>query len=514
MHRGLLIPEVVELICGVADFPTLSSLAQTCQTFQPPALAVLWETQFGLMQLLKCMPSDLWEVVPAHNGTQAIWNIQRPIVPADLTRMLFYAEYVRTFIQEDHQSTKLDPYAALSIVLPASPLFPNLRHLTWQVPDDVFPYFRMLAGSKLRSIILDLWGSQVVRSTLFPYLTAFYPNLTRVAIEFGTVDAPIVKEAAYSALRSLNRLERVKINCLDGPTLLHLTGLPNLDRLHIHYFPDLHLDFRPPVFTALRQFIAYCESMKLITNFFNALESDTLDKIELTVESTAVAEEWPVLTSLLARKSKTLTKLYPPQRFSYDHEIPDVLELMLPADSFQPLLSCVNLTEVHIVIGHGIDIDNAFLKQMAQAWPQLRTLDLSPGCQSARYEPRDTLAGLIPLAQHCSHLETLALVLDATSIDPYTKEKPGAGVRNLTLLELDVVESPVDSPAAVASFLSAIFPNLRRVSSRKDGERNILMPDGEENMVEWESVGALVHVISSARAQEHYVPDTMLVDRE
>jgi hypothetical protein len=73
MHRGLLIPEVVELICGVADFPTLSSLARTCQTFQPPALAVLWETQFGLMQLLKCMPSDLWEVVPAHNGTQAIW---------------------------------------------------------------------------------------------------------------------------------------------------------------------------------------------------------------------------------------------------------------------------------------------------------------------------------------------------------------------------------------------------------------------------------------------------------
>ncbi|KAJ7354493.1 hypothetical protein DFH08DRAFT_855000 [Mycena albidolilacea] len=441
MHRGLLIPEVVELICGVADFPTLSSLARTCQTFQPPALAVLWETQFGLMQLLKCMPSDLWKVVPAQDGKASV-NIQRPIVPADLTRMLFYAEYVRTFIQEDRQSTKLEPYAALSI--------PS-------------------AGSKLWSIILDLWGSQVVRSTLFPYLTAFHPNLTRVAIEFGIMDAPVVEEAAYSALRSLNRLERVKINCLDGPTLLHLmlsttcgcvcnittTGLPNLNCLHIHYFPDLHLDFRPPVFTALHQFIAYCESMKLITNFFNALESDALNKIELTIKSTAVAKEWPWV--------------------SYNHEIPDVLELMLPADSFHPLLSCVNLTEVHIVIGH---------------------------------------AGLMPLAQHCSHLETLALVLDATSINPYAKEKPRAGVCNLTLLKLDVVELPVDSPAAVASFLSAIFLNLWKVSSCKDGEWNILMPDGEENMVEWASVGALVRVILSARAQEHYFPGTMLVDGE
>jgi hypothetical protein len=187
--------------------------------------------------------------------------------------------------------------------------------------------------------------------------------------------------------------------------------------------------------------------MKLITNFFNALESDALNKIELTVKSTAVAEEWPVLTSPLAWKSKTLTKLYLRQWVSYNHEIPDVLELM-------------------------------------------------------------------PLAQHCSHLETLALVLDATSINPYAKEKPRAGVCNLTLLKLDVVELPVDSPAAVASFLSAIFPNLWKVSSCKDGERNILMPDGEENMVEWASVGALVRVIFSAWAQEHYFPGTMLVDGE
>jgi hypothetical protein len=68
MHRGLLIPEVVELICGVAEFSTLAALARTSHSFQPPALAVLWETQTSLFQLLKCLPSDLVEVVPPPQG--------------------------------------------------------------------------------------------------------------------------------------------------------------------------------------------------------------------------------------------------------------------------------------------------------------------------------------------------------------------------------------------------------------------------------------------------------------
>ncbi|KAJ7803749.1 hypothetical protein B0H14DRAFT_3154310 [Mycena olivaceomarginata] len=152
---------------------------------------------------------------------------------------------------------------------------------------------------------------------------------------------------------------------------------------------------------------------------------------------------------------------------------------MLPAESFRPLLTCTNLTEVHLVVGHGIEIDNAFLKQM-----------------------------------HCPCLEFLALVFDATLVDPHaTKEKRGAGISNLALVELEVVQSPIESAAAVASFLSAIFPNLQVVLSREEG-RNVLIQDGEEILLAWASVGELVQVISSARAQEHYAPDTMLVDGE
>ncbi|KAJ7798050.1 hypothetical protein B0H14DRAFT_2389052 [Mycena olivaceomarginata] len=109
---------------------------------------------------------------------------------------------------------------------------------------------------------------------------------------------------------------------------------------------------------------------------------------------------------------------------------------------------------------------------MATAWPQLRTLDLSPGCQSAGYAPRATVAGLLPLAQHCPRLESLALVLDATRTDPEILD----GINNCALARLDVGESPLSSPGAVAAFLAAIFPNLQVVSSRQEGNRNKLAP--------------------------------------
>ncbi|KAJ7798058.1 hypothetical protein B0H14DRAFT_2389056, partial [Mycena olivaceomarginata] len=94
-------------------------------------------------------------------------KFKRSILPSDL-RMLFYAAFVKSFIQDGRHSAQWDVYAALSLVLPAYPLFPNLRHLTWRTPDHVLPFLRMLAGTKLRSKAPDLWSSEVVRSALLP----------------------------------------------------------------------------------------------------------------------------------------------------------------------------------------------------------------------------------------------------------------------------------------------------------------------------------------------------------
>ncbi|KAJ7613404.1 hypothetical protein FB45DRAFT_1111866 [Roridomyces roridus] len=51
-HRALCIPEIVAMICedGV-----------TCKAFQDPALNVLWRSQSTVVNVLKCMPGDIWQ---------------------------------------------------------------------------------------------------------------------------------------------------------------------------------------------------------------------------------------------------------------------------------------------------------------------------------------------------------------------------------------------------------------------------------------------------------------------
>jgi hypothetical protein len=66
MHRCLLIPEIVYLLClelgNVSAEASLAAFAQTCLVFSEPALDALWYELYDLQPLVKCMPRDLWEV--------------------------------------------------------------------------------------------------------------------------------------------------------------------------------------------------------------------------------------------------------------------------------------------------------------------------------------------------------------------------------------------------------------------------------------------------------------------
>ncbi|KAJ7633444.1 hypothetical protein DFH06DRAFT_1479675 [Mycena polygramma] len=487
MHRTWQIPEVVELICGAAEFSTLASLARTCQTVQPPALAVLWANQKDFTRLLKCLPSDLWEEVvgtaPLSTTVKKL-ELRRNITPSDWERVLVYAVYVKSFIQEGPMVLSWEMYQAISISLPTLPLFPNIRHLTWKTRNDtIFPYFRMLVGSKLQSISLDMDGSETARAALLPYLTTFYPKLTRLEYDPPLTEQPRVSQAICTAIRSLNHLETLTYAGLDLPTW-------HGSRTSVVWMSgefQARVASTGPVFVALRDFTTFSEPPGHIIKFLDAIDPDALEKFDLEIESPTTTEIWQ--TSGVVEGA-------------YDHEIPDKLELMLSTESIQPLLACANLAEVTLLAGHGINVDDALLKQMAQAWPRLEKLDLAPGCQSARYVPQITLRGLIPLAEHCPRLASLALVLDTTLADPYPSEKPGGGISNSALRDLEVVESPLSLPIPVGLFLSAIFPKLESVTSREEQYRNMLVQDWEENMFNWASVGNLVRAFSCARTQE------------
>ncbi|KAJ7682015.1 hypothetical protein DFH06DRAFT_285473 [Mycena polygramma] len=93
MHRSLQIPEVIAMICSQlkpipwireAGERDLAVLARTCTFFHDAGLDALWSHQDTLMNLVRCMPADLWKVLELPGVLaflcQTRVNQSRPIV--------------------------------------------------------------------------------------------------------------------------------------------------------------------------------------------------------------------------------------------------------------------------------------------------------------------------------------------------------------------------------------------------------------------------------------------------
>jgi len=99
----------------------------------------------------------------------------------------------------------------------------------------------------------------------------------------------------------------------------------------------------------------------------------------------------------------------------------------------------------------------------------METLHLDPGRHWCPPSPehRITLQGLDPLSIHCPLLESFGATIDATAPPPppapSTTSLPHSSLSWLT--GLHVGDAEVDSPPAVAAYLSRILPELGSVVS-------------------------------------------------
>ncbi|KAJ3490569.1 hypothetical protein NLI96_g1329 [Meripilus lineatus] len=151
------------------------------------------------------------------------------------------------------------------------------------------------------------------------------------------------------------------------------------------------------------------------------------------------------------------------------------------------------------LISYEANINDTFLKEMSQAWPQLQELHI----EAPNRSPMFTLAGLIPLASNCRHLTSLSISLDGQ--DPPSPHVGGSyrGTRNFCLQELRLYSSsPIRTHEGVTTFLSNTFPGLQRIelSSSWDyvvsvGHRRAITPD----LTKWEQVAKSLRVMANAR---------------
>ncbi|KAJ7291624.1 hypothetical protein C8J57DRAFT_1705157 [Mycena rebaudengoi] len=467
MRRFFSIPELVELVCkelGYLHFhrKDLAALARTATVFHHPALDVLWQQQNSPINVILCMPADLWESEELVKR-QRNFALSRPITPSDLERPLIYSRRVKSLSMDSYDLT-LDFFRVFEVMKPFLPhgiLFPNLRHLDLLLLDEragtILPY---LSFALITSISLGLGSSW---STI-PDLPIVNPALKHLGIFTSTPNPAHLLPRISICVRKLIQIEKLTLPTLDRAAYDHLSTLPTLRSLIVtkRTTPDL-LPSIPPHpagrtgFPALRNLKTESMTVGFVTEVVNGFSNTPLRSLNAITAATGpdhfIQHFFAALSAHLAHSALEQIALYLGVEGNDDSDI--------DSRALSHLLCFSNLRMVTLYVCGEFIFDDATVWDMARAWPNLVKLELTHSQYAARASPPRimTLASLRAFATHCPELSTLTLTFDATVVPPFD-EQP---LVQKKLLALGVSLSPIASPALVGRFLTENFPNIERI---------------------------------------------------
>ncbi|KAJ7936738.1 hypothetical protein B0H13DRAFT_1853161 [Mycena leptocephala] len=463
------IPELVELICEELGHPhvylkDLAALARTATVFHDAALDVLWRHQGSPVNVILCMPTDLWESERlAKRQNHFALRRPGPITPSDLERPLIYSRRVKSL------SLKwiADLFRILEVMKPFLPqgiLFPNLRKINLllrHVGDGtIFPY---LSLDLVTSIHLKFDG---LLSSL-PDLPLVYPALKRLVISTSSpAQAVHLLTSTSIRVRKLIQIQELTLPMLDRAVYNHLSTLPALRSISVTQqgtTPDLLPSLPFPLarrsgFPVLRRLSTESMTLAFVTEVVNGLSNTPLRYLKVITNlpdlEHAIQQLFAALSTHVMNSALEEISL----RLGVKREVgPNFY-----GPTLSHLLCFSNLREVTIYVRGVFLLDDAAVWDMARAWPNLVQLRLSDSRNVSSPPPIMTLASLQAFAIHCPELISLALTLNATVVPPSSDEQP---VLQKNLLALDVWHSPIWSPALVGRFLAGMFPNIEQIQS-------------------------------------------------
>ncbi|KAJ6580564.1 hypothetical protein DFH09DRAFT_295115 [Mycena vulgaris] len=513
MHRSLRIPEVVGMICAHLDpMPgvesgALAALARTSMIFHDTALDALWRHQDTILNLIKCMPADLWESVDTdirrrQFRRRQILRLARPIIPSDWHRFLMYCDRVRSLTCVDAY-----PHPNLSAVfdvihlhLPRDYLCPNVQKLAWG--QDGPPQIDRFLGPHISSIDLRACTTNAQES-LLPTLARRYPALSAVTLGNPFETAPLPHVSTF--VRALSHVKLLDVSTLDVAALDHIGQLPTLETLNF----ALHASTSFPSISNGTMFSRLCSTnvhlrqgqINVLSAFVRTWAQPPLHTMEASIDSSPTVDDiegfYRALIGHCPHESLEVLKLG-----IDDAAEPTVIRpaFVHAAYLFRHLFCFTNLAVLSIRIAGGYELDDATVYDMARAWPHIEEIYL----QADVYSPRKgTLRGLAALAEHCPNLHTLELCLDASTI-PELIIPPGHRLLQGSLVSLDMSYSPISDAFSVARFLSSIFVNLKEVVADYDyreeaGPALVLARDYSQR---WTQVGTMLPGLGEVREEE------------
>ncbi|KAJ7218206.1 hypothetical protein C8J57DRAFT_1395394 [Mycena rebaudengoi] len=507
MHRCLHILEIVEMICSEFEQPPrnvhpLASFARVCKDFEGPALDVLWKNQTTVMNVVRCLPADLFDTVDLpHWGRRRVsMQLRRPVLVADWERPLFYARRVKrfTFHLVLGSDVPENIFEVLNLCLPGDHLFPNLEALYWFSATINFPFIRLFLSPRITDIaILCLSRSHL---SILSTLGCKYPALKHVSISFG-VD--IMESQAVMAdgilsisafVRGLEGIESLGLHILDQETLECVGHFPTLKSLQLQGLPTITSTPIPipdsPMFPSLLECDLEGVEIGPSTRFLEMFSSSPLHS--LSVEFTSCAPAAAIEGFYAAVATACPHSILRCLELTHGMDMPETGReaYMVSGKALRALFCFASLRVISIASPVGFDLDDVAMRQIARAWPKIEILHLITAFPSTPLtKTRSTLQCLLSFAQYCPNLRTLNLTLDASIVPPL-------GTTSLSqeaLTSWNVGYSAISSSRFVSRFISALFPNLRYVDPSNDAEIS--------SRNRWKEVKELVPLFAEGREE-------------
>ncbi|KAI0770018.1 hypothetical protein C8Q74DRAFT_1317432 [Fomes fomentarius] len=515
------------------------ALACTAKCFQGAAIDALWQTQASLVPLVKCFPDDLLKETE-EDGTRKVAFVRDP-EPEDWTRVKMYAERIRNYRLDAHSCPSYfgilhlagSVYLTLNRCLGTESLLPNLRSFEWihtmkSEPDEVVELLFML-GPKVSSMDIVLGNFVGDHATeVANALSKYRENTDQLRIiRIASASCPPI-EAAVLALglyqQHLQEFDYTWEQEMSLSTVSHLSSLNSLQRVSIcansetsRGILEWAKDRSGHFFPSLQKFTLYTDSLAVCDGWLHTIRHPGLKTLTFTVgqapSASALREFFVRLIEHPAHS--TLHEL----RFTSTAPCArnqSQLHLILP-ETLSPLLQ-LNLTVLKLEPGGTIDIDDDFVVRMARAWPDLSALELNAHWRrypAAGLPSRVTLMGLVPLAERCPNVKTLAMPM-STDVTAFEEEyeaghRPTGGVSFKQCFIVGVGPSQIDQGAdmlMIAGFLSDLCPHLvalhtswTRAGPPKDGEQDL---DVENQVMGamWKQVDKYGREMARVRRQE------------
>ncbi|KAG0698039.1 hypothetical protein DFH29DRAFT_1003185 [Suillus ampliporus] len=527
MHSCLLIPEILKHIfsdihggpCGTdpddrwdhsdhrpdwtVSRRSLAALARVCRPFKDIALDVLWTELEDLEPLFTCFPQDLWTLT-----CELKLVIRRPVTTKDWSIFERYASRVRVL---GHMNStlfrKIDAEFVHAVMSFSSQslLLPNLQALCCNdVHGDVHSCMRYLLGPNLVSLHLlfhdGCWTN--IMSSLLSGLSRHSARLEVIELE---TTPPEITELALCGLPHLRQVS-LTTTSLSSETLSHLSRLAGLQILdirilteHSHYVPSVQSQFC----TSSLDMLAISSSTLTFTG--DMVQGWVVPCKHLTLESESRETALVVERALHKLHNRLLCDTLESIIIHGSTLAVNNIDYAFNLGTFTPLMQFSNLKKVDLSSFCMSLLDDDTFGSIVKSWPRLESLNLGT-TGVLKIPPKITFQGLVTLLSSCPNLRDLALIFDATKVDPPTAQKPGGGVCNTHITSFDVGWSPIGQPLPVAVALSEILPCLSKIEFEFesgfefDDEEGVWVRKVPKTM--WKEVSEYMNVLTLARRQE------------